>query len=71
MIYDNNAVTVDGNIDGCFTEDTSAKLAAQGWHVIEVDDGSNNVSSGPYEVNLAHSFDSSPAFSRASTRQSP
>jgi hypothetical protein len=24
--------------------DTSAKLAAQGWHVIEVEDGSNNVS---------------------------
>jgi dihydroxyacetone synthase len=44
LIYDNNAVTVDGNIDACFSEDTSAKLAAQGWHVIEIDDGSNNVS---------------------------
>jgi dihydroxyacetone synthase len=44
LIYDNNSVTVDGNIDSCFSEDTSAKLKAQGWHVIEVDDGSNDVS---------------------------
>lgn len=44
LIYDNNSVTVDGSIDSCFTEDTSAKLAAQGWHVIDVQDGSNDVS---------------------------
>lgn len=44
LIYDNNSVTVDGNIDSCFSEDTSAKLKAQGWHVIEIDDGSNDVS---------------------------
>ncbi|KAK8853030.1 transketolase [Kwoniella newhampshirensis] len=43
MIYDNNAVTVDGNIDACFTDDTSAKLKAVGWHVIEVEDGSNDL----------------------------
>jgi dihydroxyacetone synthase len=44
LIYDNNRVTVDGSIDNCFTEDTSAKLVAQGWHVIDVHDGSNDVS---------------------------
>jgi len=44
LIYDNNRVTVDGSIDNCFTEDTSAKLIAQGWHVIDVHDGSNDVS---------------------------
>ncbi|KAJ9119051.1 hypothetical protein QFC22_003542 [Naganishia vaughanmartiniae] len=43
LIYDNNSVTVDGNIDSCFSEDTSAKLKAQGWHVVEVDDGSNDL----------------------------
>jgi transketolase len=43
LIYDNNRVTVDGSIDNCFTEDTSAKLIAQGWHVIDVHDGSNDV----------------------------
>ena len=44
LIYDNNRVTVDGSIDNCFTEDTSAKLVAQGWHVIDIHDGSNDVS---------------------------
>ena len=45
LIYDNNRVTVDGSIDNCFTDDTSAKLQAMGWHVIEVMDGSNDVRS--------------------------
>lgn len=35
---------MDGNIDACFTDDTSAKLKAVGWEVIEVYDGSNDVS---------------------------
>ncbi|WVQ67995.1 transketolase [Kwoniella botswanensis] len=43
LVYDNNSVTVDGRIDNCFTEDTSAKLVAQGWHVIDVYDGSNDL----------------------------
>lgn len=43
-MYDNNSVTVDGSIDNCFTDDTSAKLKAQGWNVIDVHDGSNDVS---------------------------
>ncbi|WWC61577.1 transketolase [Kwoniella dejecticola CBS 10117] len=43
LVYDNNSVTVDGRIDNCFTEDTSAKLIAQGWHVIDVYDGSNDL----------------------------
>jgi dihydroxyacetone synthase len=43
LIYDNNSVTVDGSIDACFTDDTSAKLRAMGWHTIEVYDGSNDL----------------------------
>ncbi|KAK4689319.1 dihydroxyacetone synthase, partial [Tremellales sp. Uapishka_1] len=43
LIYDNNRVTVDGSIDNCFTDDTSKKLEAQGWHVLEVYDGSNDL----------------------------
>lgn len=45
LIYDNNSVTVDGPIDNCFTDDTSAKLRATGWHVIDVEDGSNDLAS--------------------------
>ena len=36
LIYDDNRVTVDGNIDICFTEDTNAKVLAMGWEVIDV-----------------------------------
>lgn len=43
MVYDNNRVTVDGTIDDCFTDDTSAKMKSMKWHVIEVYDGSNDV----------------------------
>lgn len=43
LIYDNNSVTVDGTIASCFTDDTSAKLRATGWHVIDVEDGSNDL----------------------------
>jgi len=46
LIYDNNSITVDGTIDACFTDDTSAKLKAMGWEVLEVYDGSNDVSCG-------------------------
>lgn len=39
-------MTVDGNIDICFTEDTAKKFSAQEWHVINVgDDATNDVSS--------------------------
>lgn len=39
LIYDDNSVTVDGNIDLTFTDDTCAKLKAQGWAVIDVQEG--------------------------------
>lgn len=36
-------VTVDGSIATCFTDDTSAKMKAMGFHVIEVYDGTNDL----------------------------
>ncbi|EIW68867.1 hypothetical protein TREMEDRAFT_68833 [Tremella mesenterica DSM 1558] len=56
LIYDNNRVTVDGNIDACFTEDTSAKLRAMGWHVIDVYDGSNDLTA------IVKAFDQAKAY---------
>lgn len=50
MIYDNNNVTVDGTIDNCFTDDTSAKLRAQNWEVIDVYNGSNDVRRGSLPI---------------------
>ncbi|BEJ18270.1 hypothetical protein CspHIS471_0705470 [Cutaneotrichosporon sp. HIS471] len=43
LIYDNNGVTVDGHIDNCFTDDTSAKARSMGWAVIDVKDGTDDV----------------------------
>ena len=43
LIYDNNNTTVDGAADNCFTDDTSARVKAVGWDVIDVFDRSNNV----------------------------
>lgn len=43
VIYDDNSVTVDGTIASCFTDDTDAKMRANGFHIINVADGTNNV----------------------------
>ena len=39
MIYDKNNITIEGNIDVTFSEDVAARHAAQGWHVIKVENG--------------------------------
>ncbi|KAJ9099731.1 hypothetical protein QFC20_005609 [Naganishia adeliensis] len=62
LIYDNNSVTVDGNIDACFTDDTSAKVRAQGWHVIDVQDGSNNLAGILSALDEAKSTTGKPTF---------
>ena len=36
-VYDDNDITIEGNTDLAFTEDVSARFAAYGWQVIEVD----------------------------------
>ncbi|PVH89309.1 transketolase [Cadophora sp. DSE1049] len=43
LIYDNNNITCDGSADLANTEDINAKMAACGWNVIEILDGSNDV----------------------------
>jgi dihydroxyacetone synthase len=45
LIFDNNNITCDGSADIANTEDINAKMAASGWNVIEVLDGSNDVQS--------------------------
>ena len=36
-IYDDNDITIEGNTDLAFTEDPSARFAAYGWQVLDVD----------------------------------
>ncbi len=37
--YDDNGISIDGEIDGWFTDDTPGRFRAYGWHVIEAVDG--------------------------------
>ena len=37
--WDDNGISIDGEVDGWFTEDIPARFRAYGWHVIEAVDG--------------------------------
>lgn len=41
-IYDDNGISIDGKIDGWFTDDTPGRFTAYGWHVIPDVDGHDN-----------------------------
>ncbi|MEW5773594.1 MAG: transketolase [Thermodesulfobacteriota bacterium] len=38
-LYDDNGISIDGCVDGWFTDDTPARFRAYGWHVIPGVDG--------------------------------
>ena len=38
-IYDDNGISIDGEIDGWFTDDTAARFKSYGWQVIDKVDG--------------------------------
>ena len=35
--WDDNGISIDGHVEGWFTDNTPARFAAYGWHVIEID----------------------------------
>ncbi|MCA1179481.1 MULTISPECIES: transketolase [unclassified Pantoea] len=37
--YDDNGISIDGHVDGWFTDDTAARFEAYGWHVVRGVDG--------------------------------
>ncbi|MCP5150838.1 MAG: transketolase [Ectothiorhodospiraceae bacterium] len=39
VIYDDNGISIDGEVEGWFTDDTPARFRAYGWHVIVDVDG--------------------------------
>jgi transketolase len=41
LLYDNNDITIEGNMKNTFNEDTATRFAAQGWQVLRVDDANN------------------------------
>ena len=38
-LYDDNGISIDGQVDGWFTDDTAARFRAYGWHVLGPIDG--------------------------------
>ncbi|EIF44730.1 transketolase [gamma proteobacterium BDW918] len=40
--YDDNGISIDGEVEGWFTDDTPARFEAYGWHVIADVDGHNS-----------------------------
>lgn len=40
-VWDDNGISIDGHVEGWFSEDTAARFRAYGWHVIEGIDGHN------------------------------
>jgi transketolase len=41
FLYDDNQITLDGNAEMTLTEDIPARLRAQGWHTLRVEDGND------------------------------
>ncbi len=41
LLYDNNDVTIEGNMKNTFNEDTATRFIAQGWQVIRVNDAND------------------------------
>ena len=39
VLYDDNGISIDGKVSGWFTDDTPARFAAYGWHVVPGVDG--------------------------------
>ena len=44
VLYDDNGISIDGNVDGWFTDDTNARFSAYGWQVITGVDGHDSES---------------------------
>ncbi len=40
-MYDDNNISIDGEVEGWFTDDTPGRFAAYGWHVVPNVDGHN------------------------------
>eukprot|EP00188_Purpureofilum_apyrenoidigerum_P000191 Plantae.Rhodophyta-Purpureofilum_apyrenoidigerum.ctg10741.p1 GENE.Plantae.Rhodophyta-Purpureofilum_apyrenoidigerum.ctg10741~~Plantae.Rhodophyta-Purpureofilum_apyrenoidigerum.ctg10741.p1 ORF type:complete len:765 (-),score=139.62 Plantae.Rhodophyta-Purpureofilum_apyrenoidigerum.ctg10741:156-2249(-) len=43
VLYDDNSISIDGSTDIAFTEDVAARYRAYGWHVLEVNDGNEDI----------------------------
>lgn len=62
LIYDNNQITCDGPLDWINTENINDKMRATGWNVLEIMDGSYDVSSIVSALDYAKTLSGKPTF---------
>nr|CAG4713849.1 unnamed protein product [Naegleria fowleri] len=60
VFYDDNNITIDGNTNLTFTQDTPAVVKGLGWHVITVHDADNDLLSIKKAIEEAHTITDKP-----------
>jgi len=58
--YDDNGISIDGHVEGWFTDDTAARFEAYGWHVVRGVDG-HNPDSIKAAIDAAHKVTDKPS----------
>jgi transketolase len=67
VLYDDNRISIDGHTEISFTEDVSARYAAQGWHCQHVADGNHDLDGMRAAIASAKSVTDKPSFIKVST----
>lgn len=65
--YDDNHISIDGDTNLAFTEDTEERLKAYGWHVQHVKDGNNDMAGIFEAIEKAKKVTDKPSFIRVTT----
>ena len=60
MFYDDNGISIDGHVQGWFTDDTPKRFEAYGWHVVPDVDG-HDVDAVDAAIQAAHLEDLRPS----------
>lgn len=67
VIYDDNHITIDGNINVAFTEDVNKRFESYGWQTLTVDDGNTDLNSIAAAIAEAKKETSKPTIIKLST----
>ena len=67
VLYDDNAISIEGSTDLAFTEDVSHRFESYGWHVLEVTDG-NDRDAVSRALDEAKTRDDRPSLIRVKTK---
>ncbi|KAF7721395.1 Transketolase [Apophysomyces ossiformis] len=66
-LYDDNGITIDGETDVSFTEDTLARFQSYGWHTLTVGDGDNDLAAIDQAIQQAKAVTDKPTLIKIKT----